>query len=86
MESLSITWKLLTILAFVSLIIFWKNRNSVWGGFTIGIIIGLLIALFKKGSFDWYVVLKAGVIGILFGVLSELLSKIGEYLKNRRNL
>ncbi|MBN2611740.1 MAG: hypothetical protein JXB00_09315 [Bacteroidales bacterium] len=85
MQSLNIIWKVLAILAFISLFVYWKKRNAVWGGLTIGIIIGLLIALFKKGGFDWYIVLKVGIIGVLFGVFSELLSKIGEFLKKRRS-
>jgi general stress protein CsbA len=85
METLNIAWKILAILAFISLIIFWRERNSVWGSLTLGVIIGLLIALFKKGDFDWYIVLKVGVISVLVGVFSELMSKIGEHIKKRHN-
>lgn len=65
-------WHYLTIVAGVTLLLFWKRRSAAWGGMTFGIIIGLVIAIFSDGSFSWYVVGKSMVIGTLFGGLLEL--------------
>ena len=63
----SISWIILGIISLVFLIIYWgKGQNSIWGGLTMGIIAGLILAIFKQG-FNWYFILKGGIIGILLG-------------------
>ena len=42
------TWKILGITSLLLLIIFWRSRNAVWGGLTIGAIIGIISALFRQ--------------------------------------
>ncbi|MBT9169204.1 MAG: hypothetical protein DDT19_02558 [Syntrophomonadaceae bacterium] len=46
MEILSI-WTILGVATVILLAVYWGNRNAVWGGFTMGIIVGLVIALFS---------------------------------------
>jgi hypothetical protein len=78
------TWKILGIISLIFLIIFRKGRNALWGGLTGGAIIGLISALFRQGKFDWYFVSKFAIIGTLFGIVAELLSKLGTYLKKKK--
>lgn len=75
-------WTILGILAVVLLIYYWNSRNAVWGGFTFGIIIGLVLFIFK-GNFV-IVVGKSAVVGTLLGFLAELLGMLSDYLKRKR--
>ena len=79
-------WIFSGILAAILLVIFWKGRNAVWGGLTLGIIIGILIAVFfaiKGKGFNFYTIGKTVIIGILVGFLAELLGKISDYLRRK---
>jgi Na+/proline symporter len=78
---ITLTWKILGILAVFSLILFWKNKNTIWGGFTLGLIIGVIVAIIKPNGFDWYVIIKCGTIGSLAGAILE----IGSMLLKRKN-
>jgi len=52
-------WTILGIIAIILLFIYWRNRNAVWGGLTIGIILGLIVAifyLFRGYRFDWSII------------------------------
>lgn len=71
---MSLPWIILGIIAIIGLVItFFKDRNSVWGGLTLGIIVGLIIALIK--GFDWLILVKGGIIGTLTGVVFSLVGK-----------
>lgn len=72
-------WTILIVVALVILVIYWRNRNAVWGGLTAGAVIGLLIALFSE--FDWPIVLKGAVIGTGLGFFAEML---GGAMKNTK--
>ena len=75
-------WKILTMIAAISLILsFFRGRNAIWGGATIGLIIGAIIALFQK--FNWSITYKAVVIGILIGLIADLLGLFSDYLKKK---
>lgn len=80
MENIDI-WKILGVATPILLVVYWKRRNTVWGGFTAGIIIGLLVALFS--DFDWYIVGKGAVSGTIIGFGAELLGKLSDKMKNR---
>lgn len=84
MENIDIIWKILGIITVVLLIGFWRRRNAVWGGFTAGIVIGLIVAIvfvFQNKVFDWFIVGKAAVSGTMVGFIAELLGKISDHLK-----
>jgi len=75
-------WKILTIIAIISLIAsFFRKKNAVWGGATLGLVLGIIIALFNK--FNWSIIYKAVVIGILVGLIAELLGMISDWLKKK---
>lgn len=73
-------WTILGVISAVLLIVYWGNRNAVWGGLTIGIIIGLAISLFS--GFDLSVVGKGAVVGTMLGFVAELLGKISDKIRN----
>ncbi len=76
-------WLLLTILSILLLIKFFHKRNAVWGGLTSGIIIYLLIVVFSKNEFDWYIIWHYSVIGTIIGFMAEMLGKLSDYLKKK---
>jgi len=79
-------WTILGITALILLVVYGSmhRRNAVWGGLTIGIIIGVLWKLI--GGTDWYIVVKVATIATLVGFGAELLGMIGDRLNRRRRL
>ncbi len=75
-------WTILGIVTPILLVVYWERRNAVWGGFTIGIIVGFVIALFS--GFDWYTVGKGAVSGTMVGFGAELLGKLYDKIRNRK--
>lgn len=73
-------WKVLGVIAAILLIInFRKGQNSVWGGLSLGVIVGLIIAVvlaFMGNGFNWLVILKTITIGTIVGFLADLLGKV----------
>ena len=51
------------------------------GGATIGLFIGVIVAIFQK--FNWSITYKAVVIGILIGLIADLLGSFSDYLKKK---
>ena len=79
-------WKILGAISVILLIIFWRKRNAVWGGLTLGVITGFIAAVyfFLWGSgFDRYLIGKFAVVGTLLGSIAELLGKVSDHLKKR---
>ena len=73
-------WTILSILAIILAIVFFrKGRNAVWGGLTIGFIVGFvwqgISGLLGKG-FSWEIALHVTVIAVLFGAGAELLGSV----------
>jgi len=80
-------WKILGIITIVLLIVFWRRRNAVWGGLTIGVIIGFIVAIFfvfKSGGFDWFIIGKGAISGAIIGFFAELLGMFSDFIKKRR--
>jgi len=76
-------WTILVITALILLVVYWNigRRNAVWGGLTLGIIVGVLWKIF--GGTDWYIVVKVTTIGTLLGFGAELLGMVADYLKRK---
>jgi hypothetical protein len=75
-------WTFLGIASIILLAIyFWRGRNAVWGGFTAGIIIGFIIALFS--GFKWYIVERGAILGTMIGFVAELLGMLSDFLKRK---
>ena len=79
-------WEILGVITIILLICFWRTRNAVWGGFTLGIIIGSIITIifvFKGSGFDWYTIGKGAISGTLLGFAAELLGKVSDFMKRK---
>ena len=79
-------WTILGIITIVLLIIFWRKRNAVWGGLTIGIIIGFIFTifyLFQGSGFDWFIIGKGAILGTMIGFITELLGKISNLVRKK---
>lgn len=59
---------------------FFRGKNAVWGGATLGALVGIVIAL-TRPSFDWEVVGHSAMIGAFAGLVAESLGWIGDRLK-----
>lgn len=80
-------WETLAIISAIGLFAFRRGKNAVWGGLTIGAIVGLVIAIiyfFKGDGFIWRIVGKAIVIGTLAGIAAQLLGIISDRLKKKQ--
>jgi len=80
-------WVILAIISAIGLIIFWRKQNAVWGGLTLGAIIGLIIAVFyvfKGNGFSWSIIGKGVIIGTLTGIIAALLGIISDRFKRKK--
>ncbi|MDP3729687.1 MAG: hypothetical protein Q8R26_02985 [bacterium] len=85
-KSPNLYWIVFSIIAGILLFLYWHTKNAVWGGLTIGLIIGLLFlfySFFNGSVLNWYVVGKGAIIGTLVGFGAELLGKFSDFLKNK---
>lgn len=72
-------WIALSVLAVLSLLVFARGPNAVWGGCTIGFVVGLLVALvyFLLGhGFSWILVGRITIVAVLLGALFELVGRV----------
>lgn len=58
------------------------NRSAVWGGATLGLFVGLILGFFV-GNY-WMTVLYAVLVGAATGVVANLLGRLGDRARNRR--
>lgn len=83
----NLLWPILGIITIILLIIFWRTRNAIWGGFTLGIIIGFIITifyLFKGNGFNWSIIAKGAILGAVVGSIAELLGKVSDSIKRSK--
>ena len=64
---------ILAIIAGALLVLHWKGPNAVWGGATLGAIVGLVIALIKG---DWGLMALSFVIGTFAGTIFEWVGRL----------
>jgi small basic protein len=74
-------WTILTVVTLILLAIYWSSKNAVWGGLTVGIIIGILWK-FVSGT-DWYTIVKVAIVATLLGFGFELLGMLSDHLKKK---
>jgi tetratricopeptide (TPR) repeat protein len=79
----SIIWTLLGVITIIPLIMYWDGGpNSVWGGLTLGAIIGAIVAFIlylSSGEFDLLIPLKGGIVGTLAGWGLEVIFHKSKY-------
>jgi len=79
-------WTILLIIAIISLVVFHSGRNAVWGGLTIGVFIGFIIALisfFRGNGFQWSLIGKSMIVAALIGLVAELLGKLSGRMRRK---
>jgi len=79
-------WEILGIIALILLIVCFKKRSSVWGGLTIGIIVGIIITiifLIRGDGFNWRIIGKGAISGTLIGFGADLIGRVGDKLRNK---
>lgn len=94
-------WNVLGIISILGLIIavinpmrssaktvYEKHMHSVsviWAPFVTLGIIGIIVALFREGEYSWNFVLKFAIIGILIGMVGELVAFIQRTKERKKN-
>jgi hypothetical protein len=63
----------LAVIAAILLVLHWKGPNAVWGGATLGLIVGLVVALVKG---DWGLLALIFAIGTFAGTIFEWIGRL----------
>jgi hypothetical protein len=77
---------ILIILAAILLIIYARGKNPVWGGLTIGAVLGLLIVGYQLLSgigFYGVIIIRLATYGVLIGFLADLSGKLVDKLRGK---
>jgi hypothetical protein len=78
-------WDIFGFIAFIFLVLFfYAEENVVWRAFKLSIIIAVIagvVYLIKDGSWPWGLFKKILVVITLFGVLLELINRLGNAVK-----
>ena len=69
---------ILAIIAGVLLILQWNNRGAVWGGATLGTVIGFIVALVTG---NWNLLALIFAIGTFTGTVFEWLGRLSQKYK-----
>lgn len=69
----------LVVIAVVLLVLHWGKPNAVWGGATLGLIVGVIVALVTR---HWYLVPRIFAIGTFAGTIFEWIGRL--YRRGRR--
>jgi hypothetical protein len=65
---------IMTVVAAILLVLFFgRGQNAVWGGATLGVIVGLILALVKH---DWNLMALSFSAGTYAGIIAILLSRV----------
>lgn len=78
-------WNLLGIVSALLLLKYWSTRNAVWGGFTGGVMVGVIIAILtmiRGGELNWFIIGKGAIVGTLLGLVAELLGKLSDKMRS----
>jgi len=68
-------------LAIILLFLHWRGPNAVWGGATLGLIVGIIIAIISK---DWNRLLFSFAIGTFIGTFFEWIGRIASKLFHKQ--
>jgi|GEM_PF-1359289 hypothetical protein len=82
-------WHILTVIAIISLFIFWKKLNFVWIGLTAGGFIGLVLSFihyFENKNFDWDATLKITVAATIAGTVIEIIGRATHLIKTPKHV
>ncbi|MFC1905743.1 hypothetical protein ACFLXL_02930 [Chloroflexota bacterium] len=73
-------WIILLIIAVILLLLHWGGRNAVWGGATLGLVVGIIISIIKG---DWTFLAYSVSGGVFLGTFFEWLGRLADWLKKR---
>lgn len=65
----------MAVIAGILLVLHWKGPNAVWGGATLGLIVGLIIALVTG---DWGLLALVFAVGTFAGTLFEWVGRLAK--------
>lgn len=69
-------WWIVIAAGAIALLASWnRGPNAVWGTATIGVLVGVGLAIFQPG-FDWWVIVKSVAVASLIGVAFEALPRL----------
>ena len=71
---------ILAIVAAVLLVLHWKGPNAVWGGATLGVIVGLIVALIVG---DWSLLALIFAIGTFAGTVFEWVGRLANRFRTK---
>ena len=74
------TTTIMAIVAGVLLILHWRGPNAVWGGATLGVVAGVIVALVTK---DWAWLATIFAIATYAGTFFEWLGRLSQRLQKR---
>lgn len=63
----------MVVIAGIFLVFHWKGPNAVWGGATLGLIVGLIVALVTG---DWGLLALVFAVGTFAGTLFEWVGRL----------
>lgn len=71
---------IMAIVAAVLLVLHWKGPNAVWGGATLGVIVGIIVALVTK---DWGWLATIFAIATFVGTFFEWVWRLSKRFSRR---
>ena len=80
-------WPIFAALSIVLLLLYWKNKNLVWGGMILGIILGItltVVSLRNDTEFDLFLIGKFAIYGTFTGFAFELIGKILDFFRYKK--
>lgn len=72
----------ITVIAVILLVLHWKGPNAVWGGATLGVIVGLIVALVVG---DWGLLAQIFAIGTFAGTIFEWIGRLAKRLARKKS-
>jgi hypothetical protein len=80
-------WTILYVAAAIALVAFWRGPNAVWGGLTLGLVVGGVIATIRAlgpAQFSWPLIGRSVAIGVLCGVAAEVVGNFATSIRRRQ--
>ena len=73
-------WHLLTIIATILLVVYWRGPNAVWGGAIAGLLVGIILKFLNVGN-GWQIVEVSFSIGVALGLAADLLGRFSDRMR-----
>ena len=70
----------MVVIAIILLVLHWKGPNAVWGGATLGLIVGLIVAIVTD---DWGRLALIFAVATYAGTLFEWIGRLAKRLSSR---